>query len=294
MGTANQKYKASVFSALFSEETKLIELYNAIAGSSYKTGEVQITINTLDDALFLGRIIDISFTIDNKLVILLEHQSSLNKNMPLRLLIYIARIYEKLVDNKDIYKQMLLKIPTPEFIVLYNGVDDFPDEQILHLADAFNYQPEDGRAPQLDLAVRVLNINPDHNQGILQKSANLKGYADFIAKVREYKTAGDELAAAITKAIKYCTSNDILVTFLLNHGSEVLNMLTMEFNLDDALQVAREEGKIEGEARGEARGKIEDAKNMLLDGQPAQKISKWTGLPLERVIAIQKELMQKA
>jgi len=67
----------------------------------------------------------------------MEHQSSICENMPLRMLIYIARIYEKIIDGKAVYKQKLLRIPKPDFIVLYNGVDPYPDETVLRLSDAY-------------------------------------------------------------------------------------------------------------------------------------------------------------
>jgi hypothetical protein len=117
---ANREYKDSVFTRLFGTPDKLLELYNAIAGSDY-ADESAVTINTLENVLFLDMLNDISFTVDGRLVILLEHQSSINENMPLRCLMYIARVYEKLMEGNAIYYQRLIKIPTPEFIVLYNG-----------------------------------------------------------------------------------------------------------------------------------------------------------------------------
>ncbi|MDR2096002.1 MAG: Rpn family recombination-promoting nuclease/putative transposase, partial [Treponema sp.] len=98
----NKHYKDSVFTLLFGEPDILRELYGAICGVPLDLS-IPITINTLEGALFMERINDISFEIARKLVVLLEHQSTINPNMALRLLMYIARIYEKLIDNKKIY-----------------------------------------------------------------------------------------------------------------------------------------------------------------------------------------------
>jgi hypothetical protein len=117
MGVNNQ-YKDSVFSLLFSDPNTLRELYGAIEGVTLDPS-VPITINTLTNALYKARINDISFTIGNKLVILIEHQSTINPNMPLRLFLYLARIYEQHTGGKSLYKNELVKIPRPEFIVLY-------------------------------------------------------------------------------------------------------------------------------------------------------------------------------
>jgi len=122
---ANTKYKDSVFSLLFSDPDLLRELYCALEGISLPT-DVPVTINTLQDVLFMGRINDISFEIGGKLVILIEHQSTINPNMALRLLMYIARVYEKIIGDKNIYTSRPIPLPKPEFFVLYNGVSPYP------------------------------------------------------------------------------------------------------------------------------------------------------------------------
>ena len=127
---ANAKYKDSVFSFLFSNPDTLRELYSAIEGITLPP-DTPIDINTLSDIFYMDQINDISFTIDNRLVVLIEHQSTVNRNMPLRLLLYIARVYEKIIDRKKLYQSAIEKIPEPEFIVLYNGRAPYPDHTIL-------------------------------------------------------------------------------------------------------------------------------------------------------------------
>jgi len=128
--SANTKYKDSVFSFLFSDPNLLRELYGALEGVTLPP-DVPITINTLRDVLFMGIINDISFEIGGKLVVLIEHQSTINPNMALRLLMYIARVYEKIIGDRNIYSSRLLRIPRPEFYVLYNGIAPYPDRETL-------------------------------------------------------------------------------------------------------------------------------------------------------------------
>ena len=132
----NSKYKDSFFSWLLSDPDTLRELYSAIKGV-FLDPSIPIIINTLKDVLFMERINDISFEIAGKLVVLIEHQSTINPNMALRLLMYIARIYEKIIDSEHIYSGKQILIPQPEFIVLYNGTDQYPDESVLRLSDSF-------------------------------------------------------------------------------------------------------------------------------------------------------------
>jgi hypothetical protein len=138
MSAANREYKNSVFKNLFHDAERALELYNALTDSRFTVSD-GLSFTTLENVLFLDRSNDISFIIGGKLVIFIEHQATPTKNMPLRALIYIARVYEKIIDNRAIYRANLVTIPTPEFYVLYNGEKDCPDETTLKLSDAFKY-----------------------------------------------------------------------------------------------------------------------------------------------------------
>jgi hypothetical protein len=152
---------------------------------------------------------DISFVIDNRLVVLIEHQSTINNNMPLRLLMYIARIYEKIIDRKKTYQKKLEKIPCPEFIVLYNGDAPYPDHKELRISSAFkNAKDLNGIEPPLELVVQVYNINRGHNEEILKKSEVPGGYSFFIDNIRECQKKDFSLEEAVESAIKYCIDNN--------------------------------------------------------------------------------------
>jgi hypothetical protein len=288
----NREYKASVFSLLFSDPVILRELYSALEGVPLPP-DVPITINTLEGALYMKRLNDLSFIVGEKLVILIEQQSTINPNMPLRLLMYIARVYEKIVETKDVYARGLIKIPRPEFIVLYNGPDTCEpggftwDTQELKLSTAF----EDASAlgvdistpPPLELSVVVYNINQGHNKATLQKSETLNGYSAFINKVREIDRELDDLAAALKKAVEYCIDRNILKEFLESHASEVINMLFAEWKDEEALEYRYNEGRREGINIGRNEGRNESAGNMLRDNVPPAKVAQYTGLPLETI-----------
>jgi len=261
--TVNKKYKDSVFRSIFNNEINLLELYNAIMGTNYKDWSI-IEINTLTDVLFAAVKNDISFSVFKKTVVLIEHQSTINENMPLRMLSYIADIYEKMTDER-IYRHSLIKIPEPEFIVLYNGAAPFPKEKYLKLSDAFE-KIGNSSSISLDLIVRVININKGINPELLYRSKTLDGYATFVAKVREYEKEYP-LEEAVRLAVKYCMENGILVDYFKQNSSEVVNMFS-EYNVDIAMKVAREEamekGWEEGMEKGIEKG-MEKAKNYVLE-----------------------------
>jgi hypothetical protein len=264
----NTKYKDSVFSFLFSDPDALRELYSAIEGVALDPA-IPVTINTLSGVLYMVQYNDISFTIGNKIVVLIEHQSTINPNMPLRLLLYITRIYEKILEegNKgNLYREKLIKIPLPEFIVLYNGTKPYPDQVTLKLSEAFEATGDlkGGKAavPALELTVKVYNINKGHNEEIARRSGKLEGYSTFIGKVRENRETmpPDE---AMKAAIEYCMEHNILRAFLTEHSSEVINMLLTEWNIDDARVVWQEEARKDGLEEGLKTGLEKGQKNVL-------------------------------
>ncbi len=244
MEKENREYKDSVFVDLFySDETatdNLLSLYNALHDANIQDTSMIRKIK-VDDVLYKNFRNDISFEVDGKVIVFGEHQSTVNPNMPLRCLMYAGRAYEQLTDDNVKYKTTLVKIPTPEFYVFYNGVRNAPLEQELLLSDAFL---DSTGKETLELKVKVLNINSNKTHKILDKCPVLKEYSIFVGKVREYQKKGSK--TAIKDAINDCIENGILVEYLKRKGSEVRNMLTMEYSYEKDMQVKQEEARQEG------------------------------------------------
>lgn len=117
----NRKYKDTIFRWIFSDKKNCLSLYNAVSGKAYKDPEQLITV-TLENAVYMGMKNDLAFVLETGLY-LYEHQSTYNPNIPLRDLFYIASEYQDLVDEKSLYSSGIQKIPTPRFLVFYNGLD---------------------------------------------------------------------------------------------------------------------------------------------------------------------------
>jgi predicted transposase/invertase (TIGR01784 family) len=284
----NRLYKSSVFALLFSDPVRVRELYNALAGTCYDES-ANIVINTLQDAIFMDQINDISFTINDKLVVLIEHQSTINPNMALRLLLYIARIYEKLIDSKKIYSETKQLVPRPEFIVLYNGPADYPDKNTMRLSDHFENTGSYDKI-ELELQAQVYNINKGRNLELEEHSRTLADYAAFIAKVRDSGQEQQDREAAIRRAIQWCIRKGILKEFLEKHASEVVNMLITEWNWDDAKEVWQEEAREQGLQQGLQEGrqeKLEIARKLKEQGLPAEQIAAATGLSMEEIVHLE-------
>ena len=276
--SVNRSYKDSVFSLYLSEKPeRLIEVYNAVSGTDYAL-DTPIEINTLEDALWHDRINDLSFTLDGQMIVLIEHQSTINENMPVRLLMYIARVYEKMLQAENIYKRRRIPLATPRFIVLYNGQEEYEEHTVQYLSESFMVQEE---SPALELRVDVYNINYEKEPQVIEKSESLREYSLFVHLVNQERAKGAALEEAINTAVHYCIGHDIMREFLQKHGSEVENMLFTEWNMEDALRVTREEGREEGLEEGMEKGIL-----ALADFLSPEKIAQKLGVSLEKVQSV--------
>jgi hypothetical protein len=244
------KYKDSLFRVLYKDEQRAKELCEATSGLKFPE-DAPIQLCTLEDSI-LNRYNDMGVAIGNKLLVLHEQQSSINPNMPYRLLEYLLYSYGKwFVDRKMLYGEELVEIPFPEFYVLYNGKKELK-ETTLKLSSAYKMKD---RKVMLELEVDVIDINYERNHTVLEKSPTLKGYSYLIATIRKFIDAGDSRDVAVAKAVRKCISEGILADFLSeNNFEEVCDMLDFEYNLEDELAVRGEQrekkGKIEGRIEG--------------------------------------------
>ena len=246
MEKENREHKDSLFVDLFyQDETakkNLLSLYNALHDTNYED-ETIIRKVKIDDVLYKNFKNDISCEVNGLVLVFGEHQSTINRNMPLRCLMYVGRAYEQLVDSKARYRTTLVKIPTPEFYVFYNGEKEQPLEQVLTLSDAFMNPVGEN---SVELKVKVININSDKAHEVLDKCGILKEYSQFISTVRKYS----EEEGAIKKAIKECIEKGILADYLKRKGSEVENMLIAEYSYEEDMQVKLQEGIWQGRREG--------------------------------------------
>ena len=288
MSTSNRKYKDSVIVDLFSEDEKakenFLSLYNALHGTNLPLSSPVENIR-LDNVMYMNIINDVSCLVDGKIIVLAEHQSTINENMPLRFLEYIARLYEKLQAPTDRYLRKLSKIPTPEFYVFYNGKEDYPETTVLKLSDAFITKPE--QVP-LELMVQVLNINTDKANKVLAACKPLEEYSLFVEEVRTQTQIDPE--KGFTNAVKICIEKGILREYLMRKSREVINMLVAEYDYDTDISVQREEslkiGIQQGFSDGVYKTKLETARNLFRLGLSIENIAEATGLTKEEIESI--------
>lgn len=283
----DRKHKDRVFRMIYKDRAKALELYNGMNHSNYTSPE-DLIITTLDNALYLGMKNDVSFVLYDQLL-LYEHQSTVNPNMPLRNLFYVADVYSKLTTNMNLYSSTLQKIPEPHFFVFYNGTDSFPERKILRLSDAYEHQSEE---PALELVTEVLNINKGFNEELKDQCRTLREYMIFVDMVRDY-TKKMPFKEAMAAAIEYCIRNNVLADFLKANKAEVLKVSIYEYDEEKHMAMERDEAEERGEKRGivigEERGEVKGIQLMKTvlklqnDGKTEKEIAEECGVPVEKV-----------
>ena len=251
---------------------------NAVLGTKY-TNPDELSINTLEGIFFDKQKNDISCSIDKHFLVLIEHQSTVNENMPFRCLSYVAELLNNLVKDKNrLYYKDLITFPRPKFFVLYDGDKNEPLQRKMRLSDAFG-----GDSSSLELVVTAFNINYGLSQPLLENCHYLFDYSTLVGKVKEGIRLGLSRRDAISRAVKFCLDNGIMGNYLVEHSEEVFNMLALEWNLDDALAARFEEGRNEGRDEGINVGIESVALKMLRKGKSFEEVHEFTDLPIQRL-----------
>ena len=257
VATPIRNYKDSVFRMLFSERKTLLSLYNALNGTDYTDPE-ELEINTLENAIYLGRKNDVSFIIGSQLY-LYEHQSTMNPNIPLRNLFYVASLYTRMVGARNEFSSQPVSLPRPYFVVFYNGTEAQPERRIFQLSDLYESKPDcemirlTEEQPELELKTLAININKGYNEELKRNCQDLYGYMVYVDKVREF-AKNHPLEKAVEMAITYCIQNDILAEFLLKRRTEVMSMSIFEYNQEEHFRQIAEESQAAGWKKGKAEG----------------------------------------
>ena len=261
------KYKDSMFRDYFNDKVRLLSLCNALLDTNF-TDPNELEINTLDGVFFSQIKNDLSCLIQNRLVVIIEHQSTINENMPLRMLFYITELLRRRFKGKhrQLYNEQMISLPKPEFFVIYNGKAPEQEYREMKLSSAF-----EGDDSMLELVVKVYNVNEGKNEGLLKRCEFLNNYCIFINRVRYNLGLGMGIREAIVEAVRYCESQDVMKEYLESKEWELMDMIDFEFDINEAKEVWKEEAEAKGMAqgmakgieKGMAKGKIESLRNIM-------------------------------
>ena len=303
--SVNRVYKSRIFTMIFQDKEKLLELYNAISGKNYTDPEL-LEINTLENAIYMNMQNDLSFIIDARLS-LYEHQSTVNPNLPLRFLWYISKLYMGMTRKHNIYGTEKVKIPEPQFVVFYNGVEEQPERKVLRLSDLYQTRTEGIEADLgrgLELEAVMFNVNRSHNRTLMEACKTLKDYAEYVYRVRQYAEE-TTLEEAVERAITECIREGILKDFLEKNRAEAKSVSIFEYDEEEhmrqerdqfwnkGMREGRRQGIQEGIQEGLEIGRIQLIQKKLEKGKSISQIAEELESTEEEILAAIEEMNKK-
>lgn len=249
-------------------------------GSDYKDAS-ELQGVTLENAIYLSMKNDVAYVLHDKLF-LYEQRSTKNANMPLRCLFYASDTYSVLVKDKNIYGTKMLPLPSPTFVVFYNGKQKMDEEGELRLSDAFVKKQEN---PNLEVIVKVKNINMGNSRELFEKCRPMRDYMIFVDKVRRYSQE-QTLEDAVEQTIRECMEEDVMADFLKRNRAEVVKMCLYEYDEEKQREFDREEGKQELLR--------EQVQKNLEKGYSKEMIADFLGIDAEMIAEIMNDGLIKA
>ena len=285
-----RQYQDTVFRAYMNDADRLRDVAGALHGRTYTSVE-RVRIVTLDGTFLSQMKNDISFLLAGRHLVFMEHQSTLNQNMPLRCLYYICEQLRQYIPAKSLYQNKQIPLPRPEFHVFYTGSKDTLETEQMRLSDA--YMEGEGDI-HLELKVIFHNIAYGSEKMLLRRSRPLHDYSFFLNCIKTNIAGGMERVRAIREAMRYCMEHDVMKEFLQEHESEVIDMVNFEWNQKDFEEAIREDGIEQGMARGREEGREEgrakgreEEKSAFILGMLKEK------LPLETIARVSKMSVER-
>ena len=157
---------------------------------------------------------------------------------------YFGKMYDRYIteNHLNIYGKTLIKLPTPRYTVLYNGVDEQSDFMRLKLSDSFIRPDSSG---DFEWTANMINLNDGKNDELLNNCQPLKEYMTLINEIRK-NSENMKFEAAVDLAVTYCIEHDVLKKFLLKHRAEVKDVCITEYDEKTFVDGIRAEGREEG------------------------------------------------
>ena len=238
----NRNSKDSVFCDLFEQPEYLLQMYAALHPEDDITSVTDITLVTLDHKLLQAQYNDLGFIVGNRLMILVEAQSTWTVNILIRFLMYLGETYQRYIRNNriNVYSTKRASLPTPELYVIYPGERGDKPEEISLTRDVFGIDPE---GAFVDVRAKILY---DGKKGDI-----INQYIAFCRVFDEQTKIHGRTMKAVEETIRICKDKDVLREYLADR--EVAELMFGYFNMEEQLEYLRQEEREEGRAEGALR-----------------------------------------
>lgn len=243
--------KDSVFTSLFRDTKYVAQLYKVLHPEE-NISEDLIDIVTLQTAIADSQYNDLGFTVDKKMILLIEAQTNWSVNIIIRILVYLAQTYNDYItkEKMNVHSSRKIDIPKPELYVIYTGNKKIDKEYISLSEEFFN-----GELADVEVKVRIIC---DGKQGDI-----INQYVAFTHVCDEQFKEHGRTLDAIREVLRICKEKDILKDYLSEHESEVYNIMITLFDQEQVTKAyAREEAEKAME-KGIEKGKLSDIRNLM-------------------------------
>lgn len=254
MKNLKRSAKDTVFRDLFSDKKYLLQLYKALHPEDSTITEDDLDIVTLQSILMNGVYNDLGFLVrDDRLLILVEAQSTWSPNIVIRSLLYLMSTYQEYFNKNKIqlYSSQKVHIPTPELYVIYTG-DKANHPDVLSLKNEI-FQSTNCC---IDAKVKVIYLN-DTDNIINQYIGFCRVFND---QVKRY---GRTLKAA-KEIIKICRNMSLLNNYLAERELEVEGIMLTLFDQEQVWNIEKEHIKQKALSQGITQGITQGIKNIAL------------------------------
>lgn len=224
MAQLRRAIKDSVFTYLFSQPEYTRLLYLSLHPEDQDVTEAEFKIVTLENVLSTGLYNDLGVQVRNRLLLLVEAQSTFSINIALRLLLYLAGTYKEYVEEHklDLYGTKPVTIPRPEMYVIYTGNKQMVPDTI-HLSELYE------GVGSVDLQVTVLRGG---SEGDI-----LSQYVRFCQIADENRRVYGNSQEAVNATLRQCAEENVLAPFLASRQKEVQDIMTYLFDHDTIMDI---------------------------------------------------------
>ncbi len=272
---AKRTAKNSVFLDLFQNKSYLLKLYKTLHPEDETATEDSLTNVTIENILTDNLYNDLGFIVNNKLMILVEAQSTWTMNILVRILLYLAQSYHEYFQrtSQNYYKSKKVKMPKPELYVIFTGNKGLKPGKISLSKEFFE-------GSDIDIEVRAKVIYESGTDDIINQ------YIIFCKVFNEQTKQYGMTRKAVTETIRICKDRNVLKEYLLDREKEVVTIMMSLFDEEQILK-----SFIRSERHDEAR---ETAERMLRKGKMSlEEIADYVpSLPLEELKELEAEVMQ--
>ena len=276
--TPKRKIKDSVFTNLFQDKKYLLRLYKALHPEDGNVTEEDIKDVTIKHILVDADYNDLGFSVDGRLVILIESQSTWTLNIIIRALMYLIQTYHDFFKRtkQNLYGSKKVNMPKPELYVIFTGEKTKNPPDTISLSKDFF----DGEKIAVDAEIKVLYQEDEDNI--------IGQYIIFCKVYNEQRKKHGQTKKAVTETIRICKNRNVLKEYLESKEQEVVDIMMTLFDDEQVLEAYAEDIK-----NSEAR---ETAERMIRKGKMSlEEIADYVpSLPLEELKELKAEIMQLA